>query len=54
LPACECSKNYRNAFTGEVLDLGKNSTQSRLEVSRVLAEFPLALYMNDASNSGNT
>src|SRR5580692_4441030 len=47
LPACECSKNYRNAFTGEVADLSKISIQSGLEISNVLAEFPLALYSDD-------
>jgi len=54
LPSCGCSKNYRNAFTGDVQNLCKTGTQSTLEISNAFAEFPVALYFNDALSTGNT
>lgn len=43
LPLRNHSDRYRNAFTGEVLDLGKTGESAKIEVSRILGEFPVAL-----------
>jgi len=48
LPSCDGSEKYRNAFTGEVLDvqkldLQKNGANAKVDVSKALAEFPVAL-----------
>ena len=43
LPFCSCSKKYRNVFTGELLDPLKSDGGEMIAVSRVLAEFPVAL-----------
>jgi (1->4)-alpha-D-glucan 1-alpha-D-glucosylmutase len=43
IPFCSCSEKYRNVFTGEVLDLEKSDGYEKIAVSKVLAEFPVAL-----------
>jgi (1->4)-alpha-D-glucan 1-alpha-D-glucosylmutase len=48
LPSCSCSENYRNAFTGEVVDLQKlerqkNGDYAKIDISQVFAKFPVAL-----------
>jgi (1->4)-alpha-D-glucan 1-alpha-D-glucosylmutase len=43
LPFCSCSQKYRNVFTGELLDSQKSDGGERIAVSKVLAEFPVAL-----------
>jgi (1->4)-alpha-D-glucan 1-alpha-D-glucosylmutase len=43
LPLCSCSKKYRNAFTGEMLDFEKSDGCEKVLVSKILAEFPVAL-----------
>ena len=53
LPSCDGSEKYRNAFTGEVLELQtldvkklelqKNGPNAKVDVSKVLAKFPVAL-----------
>jgi (1->4)-alpha-D-glucan 1-alpha-D-glucosylmutase len=45
LPACVCSKTYRNIFTGETLATEKSETGSALHISNALANFPLALWL---------
>jgi (1->4)-alpha-D-glucan 1-alpha-D-glucosylmutase len=47
LPTCDCSKAYRNVYTGEVLSLKKGDTDSALYLSSALANFPLGLYLQD-------
>src|ERR1700722_11921621 len=47
LPTCDCSKAYRNVYTGEVLSLKKNDIDSALYLSSALANFPLGLYLQD-------
>jgi (1->4)-alpha-D-glucan 1-alpha-D-glucosylmutase len=42
LPSGTFPKSFRNAFTGSVLDL--NNSGGRVAVSRLLAEFPVALF----------
>jgi (1->4)-alpha-D-glucan 1-alpha-D-glucosylmutase len=42
LPPCDSGKQYRNVFTGEVLE-----SEVEMNVSRVLAEFPVALCLLD-------
>ena len=51
LPSPDSSENHLNAFTGEVLnwqkdDLQKNGGAARVYVSKVLAEFPVALLLS--------
>jgi (1->4)-alpha-D-glucan 1-alpha-D-glucosylmutase len=43
VPIGSSSKNYRNAFTGEVLDLQKTDGYAKIDFSKALAEFPVAL-----------
>jgi (1->4)-alpha-D-glucan 1-alpha-D-glucosylmutase len=43
LPACACSKKYRNVLTGEVLDSAKTDDQTVVQVSNTLAALPVAL-----------
>jgi (1->4)-alpha-D-glucan 1-alpha-D-glucosylmutase len=43
LPRCTCLKNYRNALTGQDLDLQKADGYATIAVSKALAEFPVAL-----------
>jgi (1->4)-alpha-D-glucan 1-alpha-D-glucosylmutase len=43
LPSSDSCEDYRNAFTGELLYGAKNDTMAKIEVSKVLAEFPVAL-----------
>ena len=43
VPIGSSSKNYRNAFTGEVLDLQKTDGYAKIDFSNALAEFPVAL-----------
>ena len=47
LPSWDSSENYRNVFTGEVLDVQKISEKNgefvKVDVSQLLAEFPVAL-----------
>jgi len=43
LPSCDCPEKYRNALTGEVLDVQKIDACGKIDVSKVLAEFPVAL-----------
>ena len=50
LPSCGCLENYRNAFTGDVPNLWKTDTQTKLEISNALAEFPVALYFTEGSS----
>jgi (1->4)-alpha-D-glucan 1-alpha-D-glucosylmutase len=40
---CNCSKQYRNELTGEVLEPTKTDTSTIIAVSSVLAKFPVAL-----------
>jgi (1->4)-alpha-D-glucan 1-alpha-D-glucosylmutase len=47
LPTCDCSKAYRNVYTGEVLSLKKGDIDSVLYLSSALANFPLGLYFQD-------
>ena len=42
LPRCSC-KHYRNAFTGEDLDLQNADGYATIAMSKALAEFPVAL-----------
>ena len=45
LPFSDCSGNYRNAFTGEVLEVHPGSGgYSRIDVAQILSKFPVALY----------
>ncbi len=43
-PLCKCSTNYRNAFTGEALDLQENEGEGGISLAKMFADFPLALY----------
>jgi (1->4)-alpha-D-glucan 1-alpha-D-glucosylmutase len=43
LPLRSGSETCRNAFTGEVLDLLQTDGYAKIAVSKVLAEFPVAL-----------
>ena len=43
LPLRSGSEECRNAFTGEVLDLQKTDEYAKIGVSKILAEFPVAL-----------
>jgi len=43
IPFCSCSQQYRNALTGEVVDVQKGDGQETIAVSHVLAAFPVAL-----------
>jgi (1->4)-alpha-D-glucan 1-alpha-D-glucosylmutase len=43
LPFCTCSEKYRNVFTGEVLETEKSDGSEKIPVSKILAEFPVAL-----------
>jgi (1->4)-alpha-D-glucan 1-alpha-D-glucosylmutase len=45
LPFPSISEKCRNAFTGEVLDLQKTDEYAKIDVSKALAEFPVALYL---------
>ena len=50
LPSCPCSQPYRNAFTGDILDLPgltSQNTQASATLSTILAEFPVALYFQE-------
>jgi (1->4)-alpha-D-glucan 1-alpha-D-glucosylmutase len=53
MPSCGCSKNYRSALTGMAPKLSKTSTQSRLDISNALTEFPVALYFVGGSSIGS-
>jgi (1->4)-alpha-D-glucan 1-alpha-D-glucosylmutase len=41
-----CCKRYQNAFTGENLEVEKTSDCARIDVSQVLAKFPVALCLS--------
>jgi maltooligosyltrehalose synthase len=41
------SRCYRNLFTGETLQLQESGEQRKLDVSKILAEFPVALLVSD-------
>jgi len=43
IPSCDCSKKYQNAFTGQVLDHQTSDGHTKIAVSKILAEFPVAL-----------
>jgi (1->4)-alpha-D-glucan 1-alpha-D-glucosylmutase len=43
VPSCPCSASYRNAFTGEVLDLKKNGDGATMNMAVALAQFPVAV-----------
>jgi (1->4)-alpha-D-glucan 1-alpha-D-glucosylmutase len=45
VPLRSDSEKCRNALTGEVLDLRKTDGYAKIGVSKVLAEFPVALYL---------
>jgi (1->4)-alpha-D-glucan 1-alpha-D-glucosylmutase len=45
LPASDCSNKYRNAFTGEALEIPHESgNYSKIDIAKLLGKFPLALY----------
>jgi len=50
LPASNWSENYQNTFTGRILENENAGAQNggfvRIDVARVLAEFPVALYLH--------
>ena len=43
VPSRDVSGTYRNAFTGAVLDLPNSGEWARVDVAKILAEFPVAL-----------
>ena len=45
LPFCTCSDKYRNIFTGEGLETQKTDRGEKISVSKLLAEFPVAVCM---------
>jgi (1->4)-alpha-D-glucan 1-alpha-D-glucosylmutase len=45
LPPASGSKDYQNIYTGDVLDRQDAGTGSAIRLSRALAEFPVALYL---------
>jgi len=47
LPFRSSSEKCRNAFTGEILDLENTDEYARIDVSKALAEFPVALCLLD-------
>lgn len=47
LPLRDGSEKYRNAFTGEVLNVQKTGEYAKIGVSEALAEFPVALLLLD-------
>ncbi|MGA8539739.1 MAG: malto-oligosyltrehalose synthase [Terriglobales bacterium] len=45
IPASDCSGNYRNAFTGEALEVRDGSGgDSKIDLAQLLGKFPLGLY----------
>ena len=44
LPFCSCPKQYRNVFTGKVLDSQTDDGCSRIAVAKALAAFPVGLW----------
>ena len=49
IPSCGCfhSTSYRNAFTGEVLNLQKNGDLGTISAAEALAQFPVAVLVAD-------
>ncbi|MFZ0321513.1 MAG: malto-oligosyltrehalose synthase [Candidatus Sulfotelmatobacter sp.] len=45
LPTCRCSRTYRNVYTGAALEPSAGDSVQTVNVSDVLAEFPVALYV---------
>lgn len=45
IPFCDSGEKYRNAFTGEILDLPK--ADAKIAVSELLGYFPVALCLLD-------
>ncbi|HSY30870.1 MAG TPA: malto-oligosyltrehalose synthase, partial [Verrucomicrobiae bacterium] len=43
LPFCTCSEKYRNIFTGEFVETQKMQGEEKLSVSKLLADFPVAV-----------
>jgi (1->4)-alpha-D-glucan 1-alpha-D-glucosylmutase len=48
LPSCACSKQYRNALTGEVMDPTKTDGSTVIAVSDALAKLPVALCLSSS------
>ncbi len=46
LPSCNCSKSYRNLFTGQVVEPGQTGDLLRIDASTAFADFPVALFSN--------
>jgi (1->4)-alpha-D-glucan 1-alpha-D-glucosylmutase len=45
LSSCGSSEKYRNAFTGEALDLPKSGSTAQIGLAEALAQFPVALFL---------
>jgi len=43
LPFSDAFAKFRNAFTGEVVDMQENGGRAKIDLSKLLAEFPVAL-----------
>jgi (1->4)-alpha-D-glucan 1-alpha-D-glucosylmutase len=48
LPFCTCSEKYRSVFTGEVVETEKIDGSEKIAVSKILAEFPVAVCLLDS------
>jgi len=46
VPSYVCSASYRNAFTGEILDLPKNGATGIISIAEALVQFPVALLVS--------